>query len=76
MACGEPFRFSGFTFQLFSIPRFANIFGGVQNWGSAAATKLFFRMQRQLLHALVQQLTNVNFIFRRTIDFVNPAKLF
>jgi hypothetical protein len=42
----------------------------------AAAMALLFRMQRQLLHAPVQQFRDVYFIFRRAGDFVNPAKLF
>src|SRR6266404_674181 len=36
---------------------------------------LFFRVQYQFLYPPVQQFTDVDFIFRRAGDFVNPAEL-
>src|SRR5260221_1913361 len=36
--------------------------------------KLFLRMQDEFLHAPVQQFADVDFVFRRARDFVNPPE--
>src|ERR1035437_7117174 len=54
------------------------ILPGTRNDGVLISSlrRLLARMQQQLLHTPVQQFADVNFVFRRARDFVNPSELF